>query len=41
MIAAIVVISIVAVGAFIAALMAAGIAVKRMEEFMEDRERGD
>lgn len=39
MIAAIVVISIVAVGAFVAALIAAGVAVKRMEKFMEDREK--
>ena len=35
----VVVISIVAVGAFIAALIAAGVAVKRMEKFMEDREK--
>ena len=39
MIAAIVVISIVAVGAFITALIAAGVAVKRMEKFMEDWEK--
>ena len=39
MIAAIVVISIVAVGALIAALIAAGVAVKRMEKFMEDWEK--
>lgn len=38
MIAAIVVISIVAVGAFITALIAAGMAIKQMDEFLEDTE---
>jgi hypothetical protein len=35
----VVVIAIVAVGAFITALIAAGVAVKRMEKFMEDWEK--
>lgn len=38
MIAAIVVISIVAVGTFIAALIAAGIAIRKMDDFLEDKE---
>lgn len=33
------VVAIIAVAAFIAALVAAGIAIKRMDEFLEDRER--
>lgn len=36
MIAAIVVISIVAVGAFITALIAAGMAIRKMDDFLED-----
>ena len=35
----VVIIAIVAVGAFITALIAAGVAVKRMEKFMEDWEK--
>ena len=34
----VVVISIVAVGAFIAALIAAGIAIRKMDDFLEDVE---
>lgn len=34
----VVVISIVAVGTFIAALIAAGIAIRKMDDFLEDKE---